>query len=115
MRARSEWAKASSMKKKTSKPYWEMSAEELQDATKEFDKPVPWSKTRPLTKAERALFEKMRKGRHVSIHVTRGADGMWVRLDPDVMKRSAIYAAKQQITLSELINRSLKGALAIVE
>jgi len=87
-----------------------MSADELAEATKEFDKPIPWSKTRPLTKAERELFEKMRKGPHVSIHVTRGADGMWVRLDPDVMKRSAAYAAKQHITLSELINRSLKGS-----
>jgi hypothetical protein len=103
------------MKKKTNKPYWEMNAKELAHATKEFDKPIPLSKTRPLNKAERALFEKMRKAPHVSIHVTRGSDGVWVRLDPDVLKRSTAYAAKQQLTLSELINRSLKGLLTVVD
>ena len=63
------------MKKKQTKPYWEMTTEELAEATKEFDKPIPLSKTRPLNKTEHALWEKMRKAPYVSIHVTRNHDG----------------------------------------
>jgi hypothetical protein len=36
------------------KPYWKMTTEELAEATKEFDQPLPPEKMRPLTKAERA-------------------------------------------------------------
>ena len=102
-------------KTKPQKPYWEMSLGELQDATKEFDTPIPASKLRPLSKAERARWERVRKGPHFSIYVTRGDDGVSVRLDPDIWKRSTQYAAKHKMTLSEVVNRSLKGMLAIVE
>jgi hypothetical protein len=61
--------------KKARKPYWEMTAAELAEATKEFDRPIPLSKTRPLTKEERAKFERMRRGPKVSVHVMRGSDG----------------------------------------
>jgi len=92
-----------------------MTAKELAEATKEFDRPIPPSKTRPLNKKERALFERMRKAPYCSIHVTRSPDGVWVRLDPELLRRSTRYAAKEKLTLSQVINRSLKGMLAIVE
>ena len=100
---------------KIKKPYWEMNAEELAEATKRFDRPLPLSKTRPLTRKERALFERMRRGPNRSIFVSRDADGIWVRLDPDILQRSTRYAAEQKLTLAEVINRSLKGLLAIVD
>jgi hypothetical protein len=59
------------MKKKATKPYWEMTAAELAEATKEFDKPIPWSKTRPLTKAERERFERARATPSRSIYIKR--------------------------------------------
>jgi hypothetical protein len=101
--------------RKPQKPYWEMNAEELAEATKEFDRPIPLSKTKPLSKAERAAFERMRRSPHRSVYVSRSADGVFVRLDPDLLRRSSRYAAEQKVTLSEVINRSLKGMLAIVE
>jgi hypothetical protein len=55
------------------KPYWEMTAEELAEATKEFDKPIPLSKTRPLTKEQRRRWERMKQGPSVSIFVSRGS------------------------------------------
>ncbi len=97
------------------KPYWEMTASELAEATKEFDRPLPASKTRALTKAERASFERMRKGPARSIFITRDPDGVWVRLNPDILRRTSRYAAGQGLTLTDVINRSLKGMLAIVE
>jgi len=78
---------------KSKKPYWEMTTAELAEATKEFDRPIPLSKTRPLSKKERALFERMRSAPHRSIFISRDADGVWVRLDPDVLRRSVKYAA----------------------
>jgi hypothetical protein len=54
------------MKRKKKQPkqkqYWEMNAAELAEATKEFDKPLPPGRTRPLSKSERARFERMRNG-----------------------------------------------------
>ena len=59
-------------RKSTKKPYWEMSLEELREATKEFDGPVDISKTRPLTKEERARWNRSKKGPHYSIFVHSG-------------------------------------------
>lgn len=105
------------MKKATiRKPYWETNAEELAEATKAYDKPLPPGSTRPLTKAERAQFERMRRTPHRSVYVPRGGDGTTlVRLDPEVMGRAMKYAAARKLSLSEVINRSLKGLLAMVE
>jgi hypothetical protein len=105
------------MKKKSvpTKPYWEMTTAELAEATKEYDRPIPLSKTRPLTKARRALFERMQRGPHRSIFIARDATGVWVRIDPDLLKRTTRYAAKQKLTVNEVINRSLQGMLAMVE
>jgi hypothetical protein len=104
------------MKQKTAqKPYWEMTSDELAEATKEFDRAIPLSKTKPLTKAQRANFERMRRSPHRSVYVSRNGDRVLVRLDPELLRRSSRYAAEQNLTLSEVINRSLKGMLAIVE
>jgi hypothetical protein len=102
-------------KAKPAKAYWEMTSTELAEATKEFDRPIPLSKTRPLTKSERSLWERMRRAPHRSIFISRNADGIWVRLDPDILRRSTRYAAEHKLTLAQVINRSLKGLLAIVD
>ena len=102
-------------KRGPSKPYWEMTLDELRNATKHYDRPVPLSKTKPLTKGERALFERMRRAPSVSVFITRDRQGVWVRLDPEIMRRSMRYASQRKMTLSEVINRSLKGMLAAVD
>src|ERR1700733_13971390 len=98
-------------KRKPQKAYWEMNAEELAEATKEFDRPIPNSKTRPLTRQERAQFEKWRKGPHFSVFVTRDADGVFLRLPPDVLRQSLQYANEHGMTLSQVVSRGLKGLL----
>jgi hypothetical protein len=42
--------------KKASKPYWEMTTEELREATKQFDEEFVGDKGRPLTPDEQALL-----------------------------------------------------------
>ena len=106
------------MKKlKPAKPYWEMTTRELAEATKEFDRPIPFSQTRPLSRNERKEFERSRRLPTVSIFVSRRRDHGWVNvnLDPDVLARAQKYAAKRKMSLSEFVNRSLKGLLNVVE
>lgn len=100
---------------KPKKPFWEMTDDERDKATKKYDRPIPLSKTKPLTKQEREQWERMKKAPYVSIYIKRSPNEVIVKLDPKVMARSAKYAARQKITLSELINRSLKGLLTVVD
>lgn len=104
-----------SKRSRTKKPYWEMTLAELRAATKEFDRPIPLSKTKPLTSAERATFERMQRSPSVSIFITRDASGVWVRLDPEILRRTTRYAAKNRLSLAQVINRSLRGLLATVD
>jgi hypothetical protein len=100
---------------KPSKPYWHLNLDELREATKEFDKPIPSSKLRPLTREERERFERSRRGGAYSVFISRDPNTAMVRLEPDVLRRAMRYAADRRLTLSELVNRSLKGMLILVE
>jgi len=47
-------------RKKNAKPYWEMTTEELREATKQFDEEFVAEKGRPLTPEEQALWEEVK-------------------------------------------------------
>jgi len=96
------------------KPYWEMTTEELAQATREYDKPIPPYRMRPMTKQERVDWERMRKGPHHSIFISRDPNGIWVRLEPDVLQQALKYANANKLSLSDIINRSVKGMLVMV-
>jgi len=101
--------------KRKEKSFWEMSDTERDKYVKRLDRPIPPSKTRPLTKPEREQFERMRRSPYQSIHITRDRNDVLVRIEPDLLRRSQKYAADHKMTLSEVINRSLRALLAIVE
>lgn len=109
-------------RRKPAKPYWEMNLQELQEATKQFDKPLPLSRTRPLTKAERDRFERARRGGVHSIYVSRRRPGksaagrrtMVVDLDSHLLKSVDRCALKQGLSRAELVERSLRSALVLV-
>jgi hypothetical protein len=105
------------MASKTGKPYWEMTLAELREATKEFDRPIPLSKMRPLTKAQRERFERMQSGGSRSILVKRSAktQTVQVELDDELLQRSSRYASRHKMSLSDVINKSLRSALNFVE
>jgi hypothetical protein len=46
-------------RKKSQKPYWEMTTEELREATKQFDGEFIAEKSRPLTPEMKALWERV--------------------------------------------------------
>jgi hypothetical protein len=103
-------------KKQNGKPYWEMNADELAEATKEFDRPIPESKLRPLTAAERREFERLQAGPSRSIYLKpRKQRQVKVKLDQELLRRSEDYASRHKMTLSDVISKSLVVALSFAE
>ena len=95
--------------KPQNKPYWEMTADELAEATKEFDRPLPASRYKPATKAERARFERaLRAGSQI-----RRLDELG--LDLKLLSEAAAYAKRKKIPLSEVLERGLRRELAVQE
>lgn len=92
-----------------SKPYWEMTADELAEATKEFDAPLPASRYKPASKAERARFERaLRAGSQI-----RRLDELGV--DLKLLSAAAAYAKRKKIPLAEVVERGLRRELAVQE
>ncbi len=44
-------------RKKNEKPYWEMTTEELREATKQFDEEFVFERSKPLTPEMKVLWE----------------------------------------------------------
>lgn len=101
------------MKKATKeKSYWEMSADELAEATREFDDPATTPPDRPLTKAEREEIERARRGPHVSVFIGDGDRLVTVAIDDALLRETDQYARKHNLTRSELIEQSLRKLLS---
>lgn len=104
---------------KPSKPYWEMTTEELREATKEFDGPIDESQWRPMTKSERTRFERMQKGPHRSIFIHRPdaakKSKVEIQLTEDLLKHCNEYASKHDLTVSDVIAMSLKSSFVFAE
>lgn len=99
------------------KPWTQMTTEELAEATKEFDKPLPPGSTRPLSKAKRAEFERMQRAPYRSVYVqvsTGKTKAIKVEMDEELLRRSTEYAERHEMSLSEFINRSVRGTLIAV-
>jgi hypothetical protein len=102
--------------KKSEKAYWEMNAEELGEATKEFDRPIPASRMKPLSKAEREKFDRERHGPAVNIF-SKSAKRRQVTLKLDMLtlQRCEAYAAKHRLTLSDVVNMGLASVFQFAE
>jgi hypothetical protein len=98
-------------RKNNAKPYWEMTTEELRDATKEFDEEFVADNATPLTPQLRARWERARAKR------PRGENGaaeetISVRLEKTLLDRCTALAKKKHISRDALITRGLRALLA---
>jgi hypothetical protein len=98
-------------RKKPDTPYWEMTTEQLEEATKEFDEEFVADKARPLTPQMRRRWERA-KGK-----VSKSENGarektIAVRLEKTLLDRCAALAKKKHISRDALIARGLKALLA---
>lgn len=97
------------MKSSGKKKSWgTMTAAELAEATKEFDSPLPASRFKPMTKAERAVFERAK------LAGVRGRALLKaLNLDTKLLSEAERYARRKKLTMSQLLERGLRRELAV--
>ena len=98
-------------RKKEAKPYWEMTTEELREATKEFDEEFVFERTKPLTPKMKALWEQA-KAKGEPPANGKAEQTIAVRLDQALLKRCTALAKKKRLSRDDLIARGLRALLA---
>jgi hypothetical protein len=93
------------------KPYWEMTAEDLREATKEFDEDFVAEKTRALTPAMKSRWERA-KVKGARAQNGAGRQTIAVHLEKKLLLKCAALAKKKRISRDALIARGLKALLA---
>jgi hypothetical protein len=100
-------------KKKTKKSFFELTDDEKTQVVREFDRPIPASRFRPLSKKQRLLWERARANKpDVSIYVGEDKTDVLIHLDPDLLAQARAFAAKNKTSLPKMIDRGLRGLLA---
>jgi hypothetical protein len=99
-------------KKKSEKHWWDLTPEEREEAVKEFDKPLPRGRTRPLSKKERLLWERAKSEPSVSIYVRDDRADIVIHLDDELLARAHEFAKKKKTSLPKMIDQGLRGLLA---
>jgi len=93
------------------KQYWEMSAKELAEATKQFDEPLVVDQSRPLTSAEREQWKQVKRKRGRP-KIGRGYQRVSISVEKGLLKRMTAYAKKRQMTRSGLVAEGFEELLA---
>ena len=99
------------MKKRPQKPYWEMTTEELAEATKEFDEEFVIDKCTPLTPEMQEKWEKA-KGKPDVPFNGPAREVISIDVEKELLARVDALAKKKRISRSRLIARGLKALLA---
>jgi len=97
--------------KKPSKPYWEMTTDELREATKHFDEEFVGDKARPLSPEMKARWERA-KAKGGPPAKGKAEAQIAVRIDKALLKRCAALAKKKRVSRDALIARGLRALLA---
>jgi hypothetical protein len=89
------------------KPYWEMTADELAEATKQFDEPMVADRSRPLSKSERAQWNRLKRKRGRP-KIGKGIKRISVSIEQSLLKRVTAAAKKRRISRSKLFALALQ-------
>ncbi len=93
-----------------------MTAAELAAATKQFDTPIKFEDTRPLSPEQQRREARARKGPVVSMRVYNGkVRTIKVKLDELLLERFDEFAKRNNMTRDEFIERSLRSVVAFVD
>jgi hypothetical protein len=93
------------------KPYWDMTTEELREATKEFDEEFVADRAKPLTTPLQARWKRA-KAKSARAENGSGQQTIAVRLEQALLDRCTALAKKKRISRDALIARGLKALLA---
>ena len=97
-------------RKKSAKPYWEITPEELGEATKEFDEEFVAEKAKPLTPQMQARWQRA-KAKSPRADNGAGEKTITVRLEKTLLDRCTALAKKKRISRDALIARGLQALL----
>jgi hypothetical protein len=93
---------------KKQKPWGKMTAAELAAATRQFDRPIRFEDTRPMSATNRKRWERSQRA---------GARGGKViqslNLDPKLLVEAQAYAKRKKLTWAQLLERGLRRELAV--
>ena len=95
--------------KKTAKHPEDMSAAELAEATKAFDRPFAFEQARPMSDAERAQERRLRRGRP---RIGKGARKISISMESGLLKKADAYAKKAGTSRSTLIAKFVVAGLS---
>ena len=98
-------------RKKKPKPYWEMTTEELREATKQFDEEFVGDKARPLSPEMKARWELAKAKGEPPANGT-SEQTIAVRLEKALLNRCTALAKKKRLSRDALIARGLRALLA---
>lgn len=98
---------------KRRKPYWEMTTEELREATKRYDREELGLPGKPLTRADQTLHARAARKRGRPL-VGQGAKRVLVSIERGVLDQADATARKLRISRSELITRGIREVIAKV-
>lgn len=94
---------------KPAKPYTLMTTDELAEATREFDEPFVWERTKPLTAKDHRLFAQAEKrGRR---KIGQGAKVISLSVEQGLLFRANAYAKEHGMTRAKLFAVGLELAM----
>ena len=89
------------------KPYWEMNTAELAEATKEFDTEFIADTFKPLSPAQRAKWEALRRKKPAK---PKPAAGLSVSVEADLLSWLTSQAKKKKVSRSRFVAGLLNDA-----
>jgi hypothetical protein len=94
------------MRRKSAKPYWEMTTDELREATKEFDEEFVADKAQPLTPRMQAEWERAKR-KHIMAKNGSSEKTIVVRLEKSLINLCSALARRNVSAVTLL---SLEGS-----
>jgi hypothetical protein len=93
------------------KPYDQMTADELAEATKEFDREFAYERAKPLTKAQRQMLARAgRRGGRPKIG--QGAAVVNITVERGLLERADACTKANHLTRAKLVAIGLEAAIA---
>jgi hypothetical protein len=98
-------------KRRTHKPYASMTSEELAEATREFDRPMPGLPGKPLTAAQRRIHQEAKKRGRGRPTVGAGAATVAISIERELLKKADALAKRRKVRRSELFAAAIQAEL----
>jgi hypothetical protein len=96
--------------KSVKKPWMAMNAGELAEATKQFDREIDLSETRPLSPENRKWWNKARKGGRP--RVGKGSKPILITMEQGLLDQADAYAKKLGMNRSQLFAKGIESLLS---